>query len=393
MEAHPLEVVVAAIKKRGLSWLIIWASFWATKAHALGLESVKFLLNFFTQDSSSGDQVYDNTGKEDVTAFEPTLFIVANVDEETNIKANFVLDTWTAASDTALDGETGASGGGIKNQSRVAGQLSYIKGDELNGHSYTLGVSSEYDYRSLSLGGSWTRSFAEDNFTFSITPQLFLDQAKDYDLSRSKESDFKGRTIWSMDIAGAQLLSPKDIIQFGYTHIQMNGMMNSIAGTVRVDSEPNDPFGRQSERMPSKRVRHALYTKWLHSLSETSAFHLSYRYYQDDWDLQAHTLEFGPRWSFAEDKYFLMPTLRYYQQTAVDFYSPRFANSQGNMTSDSDLEKFTSIRYGMAFSSDANPIKLFGFQSNMQWSLGAYHTDRSNEMDHQVVQFGIGFSF
>jgi len=363
------------------------------RLEAMGLGSVKFLLNHFSQDSDSGDQVYDNTGKEDVTAFEPTLFIVANVDEDTDIKANFVLDTWTAASDTALDGETGASGGGIGNQSRFAGQIGYIKGDELNGHSYNLGISTEYDYRSLSLGGNWTRSFAEDNFTFSVTPQLFLDKAKDFDLENKKEIDFKSRTIWSLDLTGTQLLSPTDLIQFGYTHIQMNGMLNSIAGTVRVDTETTDLFGRQSEKMPSKRIRHALHSKWVHSLSQSSAFHLSYRYYQDDWDIKAHTLEWGPRFSFAQDQYFLMPTLRYYDQTEADFFETSFASEKKHMTSDSDLEEFNSVRYGLAFSSEANTVNVFGYDSDLQWSVGAYHTDRSNDMKYQVLQVGIGLSF
>lgn len=384
---------MAVTKKNVRNWAVIFASIWASRLQAMSLDSVKFLLNFFSQESDSGNQVYDNTGNEDVTAFEPTLFIAANIDEDTNIKANFVLDTWTAASDTAIDGETGASGGGIGNQSRFAGQISYIKGDELNGHSYNLGISTEYDYRSLSLGGNWTKSFAEDNFTFSVTPQVFLDSAKDFDLKKKQEVDFKSRTIWSLDFTGTQLLSPTDLIQFGYTHIQMNGMLNSIAGTVPVETETVDPFSRVSEKMPSKRVRHALHTKWVHSMSEASAFHLSYRYYQDDWDIQAHTIEWGPRFSFSQDQYFLMPTIRYYDQTAADFYSSSFASEQKHMTSDSDLEDFRSLRYGIAFSSDSHPMKFLGYDSNLQWSLGAYHTERSNDMKYQIFQFGIGMSF
>lgn len=380
-------------KKKSMNWLLVLCSFFMGRLEAMGLDSVKFLLNNFSQNSDSGDQVYDNTGKEDVTAFEPTLFIVANVDEQTDIKANFVLDTWTAASDTAIDGETGASGSGIGNQSRFAGQINYIKGDELNGHSYNLGISTEYDYRSLSLGGSWTRSFADNNFTFSVTPQLFLDQAKDFNLEDKKEVDFKGRTIWSLDVTGSQLLGPTDIIQFGYTHIQMNGMLNSIAGTVRVDTESDDPFGRQSEKMPSKRIRHALHSKWVHSLSSKSAFHLSYRYYQDDWEVKAHTLEWGPRFSFSQDQYFLMPTLRFYDQTAADFFEKSYASEKKHMTSDSDLEEFHSIRYGLAFSSKAHEVDILGYDSQLNWSVGAYHTGRSNDMNYQVLQLGVGLSF
>ena len=91
-------------KKKVLNWILLVVCVWAGRLQAMGLDSVKFLLNYFSQDSDSGDQVYDNSGKEDVTAFELTVFIAASVDEETDIKANFVLDSWTAASDTAIDG-------------------------------------------------------------------------------------------------------------------------------------------------------------------------------------------------------------------------------------------------------------------------------------------------
>lgn len=382
-----------AVIKKTKNLLIIASSLVSQKAMSLELSKLKFVLNFFDQEGKSGNQIYDNSGNENLTVFEPTLFVEAKVDQETNISANFVFDTWTAASDTALDGNTGASGAGIKNQSRISGQLGYKKGNEQNNWSTRLGVSSEYDYQSLNFGGTILRSFAEDNFTLAITPQLYIDQAKNFDLKNYKTTDFKGRTIYSMDISAAQILTVSDVVQFGYTYIGMNGMMNGIASSVKVQDEILNPYKRQSERLPSDRKRHAVSTKWVHGFSDEMAMHVSYRYYQDDWDISAHTPEIGLRLSFLEADAFLMPSFRYHNQEKAKFFKREFATSEAHMTSDPDLDKFSSKRYGIHYSQGGISVAPFGFKSDMELTGAAYYTDRSNELSYVVLQTGVGLTF
>ncbi len=369
------------------------STFFANQASAIELSKFKFILNFYDQEGKSGNQIYDNSGNENLTVFEPTLFVEAKIDAETNISANFVFDTWTAASDTALDGNTGASGSGIKNQSRIGGQLGYKKGNEQNNWSTRLGVSSEYDYQSLNFGGTLLRSYAEDNFTLAITPQLFLDQAKNFNLRTNETTEFKGRVIYSVDLSASQILTVSDLIQFGYTYIGMNGMMNSIASTVKVLDEPVNPFKRQGEKLPSSRQRHAISTKWVHGFSDAIAAHLSYRYYQDSWDITAHTPEIGMRFSLLESDAFLMPTFRYHSQDSARFFKKEFATSEANMTSDGDLAKFTSKRYGLHYSHGGFSVSPFGLKSDMEFTGATYYTDRSNDLSYVIVQTGVGLSF
>lgn len=362
-------------------------------AAAMELGRVKFLFNSFQQKGTKGNQVYDDTGKEDVTVFEPMLFVVANVNEDTQINANFTYDSWTAASDTAIDGETGASGGGIEQQARVSGQLGYQKGDELNNWSTRLGISQEYDYNSLNIGGSWVSSYAQDNFTLAISPQIFMDEAKEFDLVAGGATKFKKRSIYALDASASQLLSASDILQFGYTFVMMDGMLNSIASTVKVLDEPTDPFQRQTEQLPSKRTRHALYTKWVHGFSDEVATHLSYRFYQDDWQIQAHTAEAGLRFASSESDWFVMPTLRFHQQSATKYFEKEFASTEKYMTSASDLAQFSSTRVGLHFGQDAIAIKPFGHASELELSLGAYMYQRTNGLTYSIYQVGVGVVF
>ncbi len=366
------------------------------KVYAAAKGKAKLLFNFYFQDGSGGDQIYSNSKKEEVDVIEPMLFVDYQIDKETNISAHVVFDTWTAASDTEIDGNTGASGEGIGRQSRTSGRFSYKKDVVSHAWSASVGVSNEYDYRSLNFGGNWEGRFAENNFTLSFSPQVFLDQAKDFDLRAQQITDYKGRFIGSMDISASQLLTPTDVLQFGYTYIYMNGMMNNISNTVKVLSNPyNNVYSRVEERMPSQRNRHAVSTKLVHAFTDEAAAHFSYRYYKDDWKVEADTLEVGWRFSLFEENAFFMPTFRYYdQKKAASFHKTAFANLETHMTSDSDLASFEGHRYGVHYShilGDRNWFNQDVYDFGL--SAGAYVYKRSNNMDYYITQFSVYAEF
>jgi hypothetical protein len=52
-----------------------------------------------------------------------------------------------------------------------------------------------------------------------------------------------------------------------------------------------------------------------------STLQFDYRFYHDDWSIDAHTLEGAWQFPIAE-RWSLRPALRYYTQSAADFYSP-----------------------------------------------------------------------
>jgi hypothetical protein len=142
-------VVVTKVKKKFL--IVVLLCFSAHNAFAEMMEKgktkVKTLFNFYNQSSKGGKQVFDNSGNENVTVIEPQIFIKHQINENTEINANFVLDTWTAESDTILDGKTGASGDeeGITGQARFAPNFGIRKEIGKTSMGLNLGFSSEYD--------------------------------------------------------------------------------------------------------------------------------------------------------------------------------------------------------------------------------------------------------
>jgi hypothetical protein len=391
-----LEVVVAVTRFLKFTCFSIFVFFGlAQKVFALAKGKAMLIFNLYKQDSDGGNQIYGVNKTEDVKVLEPMLFVDYQIDKETNINAHFVFDAWSAASDTEIDGNTGASGEGIGNQARTSGRFGYAKDKKTWAWSSALGVSNEYDYRSLNFGGSVEGRFAQENFVVSLSPQVYLDQAKDFDLQTAKTTEFKGRSIWSMDLSASQLLSRLDIIQFGYTFIHMNGMMNNISNTVKVNSNPyGDQFSRMEERMPDKRKRHAFSSKWVHGFSEEKAMHVSYRYYSDDWKVKAHTAELGFRFSLDDDETFIMPSYRYYSQEKAEFFGSEFATPQASMTSDSDLNNFESHRLGLHYSTILGD-KEFSFHDFIDVGLtsGLYYSKRSDGMYYGIAQFGLFTEF
>lgn len=388
-----LEAAVVVTKRLwiGLLFLLVGIQ----NVFAAVSSKAKFFINAYFQEGDEGHQVFDNSNKEDVDVIEPMLFVDYKIDENTNVNVHLAFDSWTAASDTKLDGNTGASGKGIARQSRIGGKIGIAKDKKTWAYSANLGVSSEYDYKSLNFSGTWEGRFAQENFVVSITPQLYLDQAKDFDLQTAKTSEFKGRVISAMDFSASQLLSPKDIISFGYTFINMNGKLNNISNSVKVLDNPYaNTFSRVEERLPNGRDRHALSTKYVHGFNDEMAVHFGYRYYQDDWDVKAHTAEVGLRLSFLEGDAFVMPSFRYYSQEQTKYYFKELPTSKALMTADSDLSSFDSQRIGLHYEQILGDKKISKVEL-LDFSLtsGLYYYQRSHDLSYMIVQFGVGTEF
>lgn len=391
-----------AVTKIILRSILISITLFAQQLFANTASKVKAVFNFYTQSGGQGEQIYGTDQKEEVQVMEPMLFIDHKINETTTINAHFVLDSWTAASDTQLDGNTGASTEddgapeeAITRQGRGSAQIGITNDYKTWLWSSRLGISSEFDYKSLNFGGTIQKNFANDNFVVALSPQLFLDKAKTYDLVAQDVTEFQGRTIYSLDLSASQILTPSDIIQFGATYINMNGMLNNISNTVKVLSNPySNSLSRVEENLPDSRERYALSVKAIHAFTDETALHASYRYYDDSWGTSADTAEISLAQSYFEDDAFLKVSYRYYNQTENQYYAHQFATVEQYMTSDSDMEAFTGNRFGVHYGHSLGEKKAFGFTlDDIQIDGGVYYYKRSNDLTYTLAQAGVHIQF
>ena len=72
----------------------------------------------------------------------------------------------------------------------------------------------------------------------------------------------------------------------------------------------------------------------------------SYRLFNDSYGINAHT--FGLAWYQHIGKYFILaPSVRYYEQSAADFYAVKFTGNPSVFSSDYRLSKLDSVTYGL----------------------------------------------
>ena len=352
-----------------------------------GQTKTKLLLNAYTQDGNEGSQIYDNSNDEEVEVIEPMLFIEHQISETTNLSGNFIVDAFSSASDTKLDGKTGTSGAGIGWQSRYSGSLGISNDHHPWKWGASLGYSGEWDYRSKNVGLFGERSLAEDNFKIGLSLNAYFDQTKLFDIDKQSAITWKDRNIYSATLSLSQLLTVKDSISGGYTYVVQKGALENISNTVLASGS------RTAEILPNKRARHSLFTTYAHAWSYDLANHMELMYYKDDWDLSAWSVGPSMLFSFLDDKAFLKGSYRFYSQKKSKYFAKSFNSAQTAMTSDSDLGGFHSDRFGVHFSYDFSESVFNQFFERFEYTLSYFHYERSNQLHYDLVQTSLGVTF
>ena len=357
-----------------------------------GKTKVKTLLNIYQQNSKAGKQVFDNSGNEKVSVVEPQIFVKHQITEDTEISSSFILDAWTAESDNIIDGNTGASGEGIKGQARIAPTFGIRKEIGKTTLAANLGFSSEYDYISKNISLDISRTFADDNFALGLSIQKYAEELKLFpDVSPARNAQISSgnkRDITAISLGASQILTRSDLIEFGATYAKAEGRLESTAGTVNIAGT------REVEVLPSSRDRKAGHIKWIHAFSEEFSAHFSHRYYTDNWGGSAQTSKISLFKSLNDDQDYLEIALRYHSQKAVNHYSESFNARQSYMTSDSDVSKFNSYEPTVSYTQSLTEKNVFGLHfSEIEWSNSATYGKRNTGLSYAYIQTGLSFSF
>jgi hypothetical protein len=100
--------------------------------------------------------------------------------------------------------------------------------------------------------------------------------------------------------------------------------------------------------MADRRPDHRDTLSWLtryrrHFPDANGTLQADYRYFRDDWGIRAHTLELAWQQDLGE-RWAVRPALRYYTQSAADFYSPLIPRPQPEiLSSDQRLAAFGGL--------------------------------------------------
>jgi len=146
----------------------------------------------------------------------------------------------------------------------------------------------------------------------------------------------------------------------------------------------------------------------VHHLTE-DVINVAYRYHTDDWDIDSHTIDFHYRYELTDGAY-LQPHLRYYSQSAAEFFTHNLLNMQIASTqyasSDYRLGEFISTTIGLKYAMPLGKNQEFNVRAELisqanevvSSNVGTLTGDPGGQeiapdLDATVIQFGYSFKW
>lgn len=274
---------------------------------------------------------YDGGG---VQVTGPALKLSKGFGNDFSANASYYVDSISSAS---IDVVTSASPYSERREELGVG-LDWLKGNSLMSIGYIR--SDEDDYRA-------------DTYSIGVAQEFFggmstvsMGYVRGDDTVSRVDTDFEDSVERnSYQLSWAQVLTPRMVASLDYEAVLETGFLNNPYRSARI-------LGAQvPEIYPRARNSHAVALRGIGMIAEATSLELGYRWYDDTWQLRAHTLEMilarrlVPRLT-AELSY------RYYTQDAASFYADDFDTAYEFMARDKELSTFDSHSIGMRLSWD-----------------------------------------
>ena len=249
-----------------------------------------------------------------------------------SIRGRYIADVVTSASVDVVSAATGAF-----DELRHEGMGSVAYRDGTRTASATYVYSTEHDWSSHSISGS----YAQDFFSHQVTVGLGGGFTAN-DVGRSGDPNFHRSLLQgSASLTLGLVATKRDLINVDYTFVYLNGYQASPYRFVRItDANVTIPgiYVASPEAPPERRARHALAARWNHAVGSDSALKSHIRGYTDDWGIKSITA--GTEFVLGMGHFDLGIFVRGYAQSKVEFYQPVYDRPRKYMTSDRELATF-----------------------------------------------------
>lgn len=270
-------------------------------------------------------------GRSRMSVDAPAFYALMPIGDSWVVEGGMVYDAMSGASPLYFNVLSGASIG----EYRTAGDIKVTKYVGDRAVSFGAFVSSEQDF--LSRGASLNVQFFSDDR--NRTWLLGVAGTNDRINAINGVAPDSHRNSLEFVVGVTQALSPSDIIQSNLTYYTGHGYY----------SDPYKPL----DTRPTTRETLAWLTRYNHFFAEQDAtLKLGYRLLFDSFGSTSNTFEVawaqGLPWGIT-----LTPALRFYTQTAADFYMnppfPRGFVEGQNYSADTRLASFGAITAGVTF--------------------------------------------
>ena len=223
-------------------------------------------------------------------------------------------------------------------------------------------VSAEDDFFSATVNASIAHDFNDKNTTLSFGLDNEYDSIRpiggapvpgsDYALAQ-KQSGSKSKDGVGLLLGVTQVMTRNWLTEFNISVDRFTGYLNDPYKFTSIIDSAGGTAGYEYEKRPDQRTRKSAYWENRVAWSSRISTALSLRYMTDDWAVKSDTAQLHLRWSFSNRDRYIEPTVRWYRQTAADFFTPFVLDTQKPTTayesSDSRLAAFHAMTYGVKY--------------------------------------------
>lgn len=246
------------------------------------------------------------------------------------------------------------------------------------------GYSKENDYTSASFGFSGAWRFNENLTTLSYGANTSLDyiDATDAEAFDRPTDEHKNRAAAMLGIA--QVLSKTTLVSATLGFAAQDGYLSDPYKRVYVDGRTQ----RDSRPDTQEQINLNLALRRYFD-GPGGALHADYRYYQNNWEVESHTLALSWYQNLPSD-WQLIPSVRYYDQTAATFYQPFYQRTRadGYYSSDYRLSEFSATSGQLKLSK-----RFTAFQFDLAYETYEASGDHPGLLSYDLLSLGLSYAF
>jgi hypothetical protein len=327
------------------------------KANTNEIEA-NFLSSYYNQDGNNS-AVTGGIGTEALTDFANVFIINVPIDSVNAVALFGGADSYTSASSDNIDSNVSSAS---REDTRGYGTLSYNRKNLKRSETYGIraGYSKEFDYQSFSTRLSFTKEWNEGNTELNFTGQVFFDKW----LGQEHSTELIYPELWLGDFLGyqkltnpnrnsynaqlflSQVLSTRLQIGVSAEIIYMSGLLSTPFHSVYFADK--EDYALDIERLPSSRLKIPFGVRLNYFPLDFLVFRSYYRYYTDDFGINAHTVEFETPLKI-NTSFTVSPFYRYHTQSASIYFAPKneHLSTETYYTSDYDLSGLNTHKFGV----------------------------------------------
>ena len=357
----------------------------------------EYLFSYYNQDGDHS-AVTGGVGTEKLTVFLNRLNIVHTFDSANTVLIEGGIDLISSASTDNIDFIVSSESA---NDNRLWVSVGYQR-DMKNNNQFGIQptFSIESDYLSIGLGGWYKASNKNKNWRYGLGAYFYADDLRWGRL----DNEFRAPVtlVYPIELTDSAwfdiYMRYSTNIEFDVQHdINRRMSIGFFPGFIVQTGLLSTPFHRfyfdgadtaVVENLPRSRVKVPLGVQWNTFIGSRVVLQLYYRFYWDDFGINANTvnpevpIKVTPQLSIT-------PFVRWYSQTAADYFYPYQTAERGTpyYTSDYDLSQFTSFKVGGGIK--FLTIKNMAFR---QLSVRYAHYSRSDGLSFNQVSSYVNFA-